>query len=310
MSRLYRYDFPDFLVGTAEYPRGPTGCTVLTFPGGAVGAVDVRGGSVGARETTALDPLNAYGALDALFIAGGSSYGLAVGDGIMQELLRARRGDTRWEAIPAVPGAVVYDFPGRADARVLPDARLGVTAVRRARPNAVRVGRAGAGANVTVGSYWGPEYAEPGGQGAACMVIRGIRLFALTVVNAVGNILDGDGSIVAGSRDPDTGERQAVADLILDHAGRPGAAPRGNTTVSILVTSARLPRPDLARVAVMAHTALGRAIEPFHTPYDGDVCFAVSTGIAAPRKSLEAGDLGVLAGRLLQTAVLEAVTTG
>jgi L-aminopeptidase/D-esterase-like protein len=58
-GRTFRYDFPDFTIGVAEYPRGPTGCTVLRFPAGAVGAVDVRGGSVAARETTALDPLNA-----------------------------------------------------------------------------------------------------------------------------------------------------------------------------------------------------------------------------------------------------------
>jgi L-aminopeptidase/D-esterase-like protein len=305
--RWIRYDFPDFLVGTAEYPDGPTGCTVLHFRGDALGAVDVRGGAVAARETTALEPLGAFGTLDALFVAGGSTYGLAVGDGIMQELRRQRRGDVGWDAIPAVPGAVVYDFVGRADRRAIPYARLGVRALRAARANQVSVGAVGAGANLTVGSYWGEDCAEPGGQGAAFLETRGLKLFALAVVNAAGNVLGSDGTIVAGSRDPATGERFPVTDLILEHAAsRPGPVPRGNTTVSIVVVNARLDRTVLQRIAVMAHAALGRVIEPFQTPYDGDLLFVVSTSTAT-LDDWEPADVGVLAGRLLQQAVLEAV---
>jgi L-aminopeptidase/D-esterase-like protein len=180
--------------------------------------------------------------------------------------------------------------------------------VRTARANRVAVGRAGAGANLTVGNYGGEAYAEPGGQGATFLEVRGVKLFALAVVNAVGNVLDDDGTIVAGSRDPKTGARAAIADLVLGHAARRAAAvPRGNTTVSVLVTNAALDRAELGRIAVMAHTALGRAIEPFHTPYDGDVLFAVTTATRALPRRFDPGDLGVLGGRLLQAAVIDAV---
>lgn len=305
-TRTFRFDFQDFLVGTAEYPAGPTGCTVLRFPRDAAGAIDVRGGAAAVRESTALEADNSFGLLDALFFAGGSTYGLDVGSGVMRELLGLRRGRTGFADIPAVPGAVVYDFEGRDDARVHPDAELGARAFREARTGEVLVGRAGAGANVSVGSFLGADYAERSGQGAAFGRVAGLRIFALSVVNAVGNVLDRSGRIVAGSRDPRTGERLAVTDGLLRLAPQ-RRGPRRHTTLTALVTDAELNHAELQRLAVMAHSALGRVIEPFATPLDGDSLFAVSTGTVQLRRGWSVAELGAFAGQLVQDAVLEAV---
>jgi L-aminopeptidase/D-esterase-like protein len=306
VTRTFKFAFDDLLVGTAEYPAGPTGCTVLRFPRDVVGAIDVRGGAAAVRESTALEPGNSFGLLDALFFAGGSTYGLDVGSGIMRELLTLKRGRTGFADVPSVPGAVVYDFDGRADATLYPDADLGARAFREARTGEVRVGRAGAGANVWVGSFLGNDFAEQSGQGAAFGKVAGMRIFALAVVNAVGNVLDRGGRIIAGSRDPRTGERLAVTDGLLrvtpQRAGR-----RRHTTLTAVVTDAELNHPELQRLAAMAHAALGRVIEPFATPLDGDTLFAMSTGLTPLRKGWSVAELGAFAGQLAQDAVLEAV---
>jgi 6-aminohexanoate-oligomer endohydrolase len=305
-TRTFRFDFPELLVGTAEYPAGPTGCTVLRFPRATIGAIDVRGGAAAVRESTSIEPANSFGLVDALFFAGGSTYGLDVGSGVMRELLALKRGRTGFDDIPAVPGAVVYDFDRRDDASVFPDAELGARAFRAARAGEVLVGRAGAGANVAVGSFLGAEWAERSGQGAAFGRVAGMRLFALSVVNAVGNVLDRSGRTIAGSRDPRTGERLAVTDGILRQApARRGS--RRHTTLTALVTDAELNHPELQRLAVMAHSALGRVIEPFATPLDGDTLFALSTGAVPLRRGWSVAELGAFAGQLAQDAVLEAV---
>ena len=305
-TRTFKFDFDEFRIGTAEYAAGPTGCTVLHFPRSAAGAVDVRGGAAAVRESTSLDAANSFGLLDALFFAGGSTYGLDVGSGVMRELLALRHGRTGFGDIPAVPGAAVYDFEGRADPALFPDAELGARAFRGARQGLVLVGRAGAGANVWVGSFLGQDFAEQSGQGAAFRRVAGIRLFALSVVNAVGNVLDRGGHIIAGSRDPRTGERVPVTEG-LPNLATPRPSRRRHTTLTVVVTDAELNHPELQRLATMAHSALGRVIEPFATPLDGDTLFAVSTGTTPLKRGWSVAELGAFAGELAQDAVLEAV---
>jgi L-aminopeptidase/D-esterase-like protein len=57
-------------------------------------------------------------------------------------------------------------------------------------------------------------------------------------------------------------------------AGKPGA----NTTIAIVATDADLTRIELKRLAIMAADGFARALRPVHTPFDGDLVFAVSTG--------------------------------
>jgi len=67
-----------------------SGTTVILAPeSGAVAGVDVRGGGPGTRETDVLDPRNMVEKVHAVTLSGGSSFGLATSDGVMQRLFRA-----------------------------------------------------------------------------------------------------------------------------------------------------------------------------------------------------------------------------
>ena len=305
--QTFAFDLPDFLVGTAEYPEGPTGCTVFRFEQAVPAAVDIKGGATALRESSSLHHANSFGLLDALFFAGGSTYGLDVGTGVMEELRRLRGHAVGLEEIPSVPGAAVYDFEGRSDPTILPDAKLGARACREAKRNEVRVGRTGAGANVHVGSFLGIAYSERSGQGAAFQTIGRVRIFALSVVNALGNVLDRTGTIVAGSRDPATGRRISVTEGLRRLRAPEARSPR-HTTLTAVITNVALSHAELRRLAAMAHVALGRVVEPFATPLDGDTLFAVSTSTCQLPKSWTVAEVGVFAAEVAQDAVLDAVT--
>jgi D-aminopeptidase len=118
---------------------------------------------------------------------------------------------------------------------------------------------------------------------------------ALVVVNAVGDVVDASGRVVAG-----TGETGRP------RTGTPGSGE--NTTLAVVATDAPLDRTDLGRLVRMAGTALARRIVPVHTPFDGDVVFAVSpTPVAEPVPSARLLELGVAARDALEEAILDAV---
>ena len=307
-SSTLRFDFPEVRVGTAEYPQGPTGCTVFVFPKAYKGAIDIRGGAAAVRDGSALDPLNAYGVIDALVFAGGSSYGLDAASGVMERFLQLKKGSTHFDDIPAVAGAVIYDFTGRNN-NVFPDRKLGAEAFDVARANLVEIGRKGAGANATVGKYFGRNYLESNGQGAAFLQRGPVKVFVLTVVNAVGNILDRKGNVIRGSLDPKSNTRFSIPEKLLNTPPdvEPHEVPKGNTTLTVLITNVRLSRGDLQRLAVMAHTGMGRTIEPFSTPYDGDTFIAVTSDSVDLPANMDIGDLGTLGVYAAQEAVLKSV---
>jgi L-aminopeptidase/D-esterase-like protein len=162
--------------------------------------------------------------------------------------------------------------------------------------------------NVTAGKIFGRKHMEQSGQGAAYVEFDGgVKVLALTVVNAMGAIHDRTGAVVLGNRDPESGQRSPIVERLLKDNGAKSVEPlRGNTTISILVTNLKLDRLELARLARSTHTAMGRVIEPFQTQDDGDTLFAVSTrsleltGDKKPEMSV----LAAIAGRAMQDAVL------
>ncbi len=250
-----------------------TGLTVIILPEGSTGSVEVRGGAPGTRETDLLRPENTVNRVDALLFAGGSAFGLDAAAGLMEGLREADRGfrvgDT---VVPIVPGAVIFDegamlgfAPGPAEAR---------RAFENADTGAFRTGRVGAGTGATVGKVLGHGYASPGGLGTASVVVPGgLRVGAMAVVNALGDIIGENGETLAGiGKGADVGSE----DLIMrsEGSGIPGAS----TTLVAVVTDARLTKAEALRVAVMAGDGLARSIRPSHTPFDGDAVFVLSTG--------------------------------
>lgn len=298
---------PGLRVGHATSSDGRTGCTVVRGPFRA--AVEVRGLATGSRELGVLAPEHLVPRVDALLLTGGSAFGLAAADGVMARLAEEGLGyQTAVSPVPIVPAAVIFDLrPGRPR----PDAAMGREACEAATDAPVPRGRIGAGAGATVGKLAGIDRAAGGGLGSRAMRLDRWTVGALAVVNAVGDVTDGTGRIVAGARD-DEG-RIVGGEALLAAGAEPGGpadplGPGENTTLAVVATDAPLDRLDLVRLARMAGTALPRRITPVHTPFDGDLVFAVSTATEA--RPLSSGDLlslGTAARNALEESITDAV---
>src|ERR1700676_2924396 len=127
-----------------------TGTTVILTPPATVGAVDVRGGAPGPRETDLLDPANSVRYVDAVLIAGGSAYGLAAADGVMRWLEERDRGVAMTGGVvPIVPAAVIFDLEVGAWGN-RPTAEFGYAACQTAGTD-LAVGTVGAGVGACAG---------------------------------------------------------------------------------------------------------------------------------------------------------------
>lgn len=289
-------DFPGLEFGLAEYAEGPTGCTVFHFPEVASLHIDVRGGSPGINgEHLTLT--------NAICFAGGSLYGLEASTGVAAELFARRKHSTKWMDIALVSGAIIFDY-GRRDNAIYPDKELGRAAVRTARSGRFPLGPHGAGISATAGHG---TTAELAGQGGAFRVVGNTRVAVFTVVNAYGAIVDRAGRVVRGNREKDGARRRA--DEIVTARGAydpPALRARGvtqNTNLTILVTDQKLDPLQLRSVARQVHSSMARAIQPFHTRWDGDILFAVSTQ-RVTNDALDEVSLAVVASELAWDAVL------
>jgi L-aminopeptidase/D-esterase-like protein len=268
-----------------------TGTTVVIVAGGAVAAVDVRGGGPGTRETDALDPRNLVDRVHAVCLTGGSAYGLAAADGVMsvleQRRLGVRVGPDAGHVVPVVPTAVIFDLGrgGRFDHR--PSADFGAAATRRARVVDVPRGAVGAGSGARAGGL-------QGGVGMASATVEldtGLAtVAALAVVNSSGSPFDPRTAApwVAPRmlRRPSALERAAWVAAVASTATAPL-----NTTIGVVATDADLTRPEAGRLAQSAHDGLARAVRPCHGLFDGDTIFGLATG----RRPLpQQGDFGIL----------------
>jgi 6-aminohexanoate-oligomer endohydrolase len=311
------FDFPSLRIGVAEYEEGPTGTTVFYFPKRVFAVVDARGGAPGTLMTDAIrfgyDDTDAP-RVDAICFAGGSCYGLEAATGVMAELLLLRGSSNQRQDIAFVPGAIVFDFNHRANA-IAPDKELGRAAFKAAKPGRFLLGPRGAGRFVHVGGYFGPEYRERSGQGGAFRQVGPTKIAVFTVVNSVGAIVDRQGTVVRGNRDPKSGNRTPIEDAVKAGArAKPGPkagaeapqAPSGNTTITLVVTNQKLSYTHLQRLAIQTHTSLHRAIQPLHTADDGDTLFAVTTA-EVKNEDLSLRDLSTHAADLAWEAVLSAM---
>jgi L-aminopeptidase/D-esterase-like protein len=304
----HNFEFPGLRIGVAEYEEGPTGVTVFHFPERAYAVVDVRGGSPGSAFTDLLTM--SFGKfVSAIALCGGSAYGLEAAAGVASCLMEAGNASTEWGEVAVVPAAVVFDFKGRQN-RVYPDSTLGRTALQTAREGWFPYGACGAGRFVHAGSYFGEDYMERSGQGAAFGAQNATKVAVFTVVNSRGVVMDRAGNPVLGNRNPESGERVAVsASLRSRKPGptelAPSAALCQSTTLTLLVTTACMTKSELTRLAVTIHSSMARAIQPFHTERDGDILFAASTAEVSSKTDLS--DLAVLASELAWDAVLNCV---
>jgi 6-aminohexanoate-oligomer endohydrolase len=297
----FTFDFPGLAIGVAEYAEGPTGCTVFHFSDGATGVSDVRGGAPGTVLT------HREGWVDAICFAGGSVYGLEASAGVSAELLARKGYDTDWNNIAIVSGSVIFDFNRfRANRSVYPDKALGRAALRAAKAGVFPPGPRGAGVCATVGKWLRDPYQlERSGQGGAVYASGDVRVAAFVVVNAVGCLVDRSGHAVRGHLDPKSGRRVRVGEVMsIRHDTEPSPeAPPGNTTLSVIVINQAMNLRELKQMARQVHSSLARAIDPFHTMYDGDVLYCVTTNAIDP-PPLKYNEVSYIASEVSWDAVL------
>ncbi|WP_427166905.1 P1 family peptidase [Streptomyces sp. C1-1] len=263
-----------------------TGTTVVLAPeGGAVAAVDVRGGGPGTKETDALDPRNLVQKVEAVVLTGGSAYGLDAASGVMGWLEEQGRGVRvgvdPTHVVPVVPAACVFDLGRGGDFRARPDAATGRAAVEAAAASAVGVpvpeGCVGAGTGAAVGPL-------KGGVGTASAVLgSGVTVAALVVANAAGSAMDPETGVLYGElfqgrvKYPETGVHETARRRLAECAAKNGRPPL-NTTLAVVATDADLSKAQAQKLAGTAHDGIARAVRPVHLLNDGDTVFALATG--------------------------------
>ncbi|HVC34309.1 MAG TPA: P1 family peptidase [Chloroflexota bacterium] len=300
-------DVPGISVGQTTDLDHLTGCSVVLCPDGAVGAVDVRGGAPGTRETDLLGPGRLVQKVHAVLLTGGSAFGLAAADGVVRFLAERGYGHSIGSSrVPIVPAAVLFDL-GIGNPQAFPDAAAGWHAAESARSDVLEEGCVGAGTGATVGKALGIHQATKSGVGSAALRLpNGITIGALVAVNALGDVVNPvSGQILAGTRHPATGAYVSTISQILQSAAPPTPPLGTNTTIGVVATDASLSRDDLSRLATAAHDGLARVVRPAHTLFDGDAFFAVATGRSAATANPVA--LAVAASEVVATAIIRAV---
>ena len=266
-------DVAGIAVGQVSDDRAGTGCTVVLCERGATVGVDARGPAPGTRETDLARPGHLVERAHGVLLAGGSAFGLAAADGVMRYLEGRGVGfPTGVAVVPIVPAAILFDL-AVGDARVRPDAAMGLAACQAATTGPVVEGSVGAGTGATVGKILGPRSAMKGGLGTASRSAGGVTVGAIVAVNAFGDVVDpASGAILAGARNPLGGGFLDTVSALGSLVGKAVTAFAESTVIGVIATDARLSKEEASLVASCGHDGLARAVRPAHT------LFALATG--------------------------------
>lgn len=304
-------DIPGLQVGNAKDDKIKSGTTVLVGDRPFIAAVDVMGGSPGTRETDLLAPDKLIKDIDALVLSGGSAFGLDAASGVTDALARTGRGYRVGPAnIPIVPGAIIFDLINGGDKNWShnPYRALGEQALSHASED-FALGSVGAGTGALAAGM-------KGGLGSASLVLdNNLVVGALVAANPTGSVtmgrspyfwahsfeIDGEFGGRGGPAHPLPFAQSALTrrHLVDEFA---------NTTIAIVATNAILTKAEAKRLAVAAQDGIARAISPSHTPVDGDLVFAISTGeLPLGDPVADAVDLGHAAAVCLARAIARAI---
>ena len=302
-------DIPGVRVGHAGDAKLGSGTTVVLFDTAVVASVDVRGGGPGTRETALLDPAQTVDGIDAIMLSGGSAFGLDAASGVQAWLREQGRGFQVGSArVPIVPGAILFDLLSGGDkawGRYPPYREFGYEAAKSAGADCA-LGSVGAGLGAATVNL-------KGGLGSACAQTRdGLTIGAIVAVNAAGSVTVCDSEhfwAAPFELNKEFGGRGWPPSFSADAlALRSKSLSAQSTTLAVVATDAKLTKAQANRLAVIAQTGLARSIYPVHTPLDGDVVFAASTGqkpLADPVYAMS--ELGMVAANVLARAVARGV---
>ena len=303
-------DIPGVRVGTAQDVRLASGVTAIIFDEPAIASIDIRGGGPGTRECALLDPVNTVEAIDALFLSGGSAFGLDAGAGVQAWLAEQGRGFKVASAtVPIVPGAILFDLLNGGDknwGRYSPYREFGYAAAASASTD-FALGSVGAGLGANTATL-------KGGLGSASAVTAGgVRVAALAAVNAIGSVTIGAGpSFWAAPFEVDAefggrGLPPSFTPAMLKPHVKGAVSSIENTTLAVVVTDAVLTKLQAKRLAVMANSGMARAIHPAHAPLDGDIVFAAATGAKPIDPLIGLTELGGAAAGVMARAIARGV---
>ena len=297
-------DVPGIRVGHFHLKEARTGCSVILPDEAAVAGVDVRGSAPGTREIELLHPVRLVDKVHAILLSGGSAFGLDAAGGVQQYLEENGIGfDVGVAKVPIVPAAVIFDL-AVGDASVRPDKVMGYNACLSATHTFSSEGPIGAGCGATVGKLSGMDFCSPGGIGTASRNIGGdVIVGALTVVNALGEVVDEAGNILAGVENSDRNGFIPSLELLKMSAAGIGFD-TSNTTLSVVATNAKLTRESATKVAQMAQDGFAKAIRPAHTMHDGDIVFVLSNGDIESDVNI----IGAFAAEIVAESIRRAVT--
>ena len=304
MKEIDLLEVGGFRAGHAQDREAGTGCTVLLFDGCAPAGVDIRGGGPASRETPLLDPRMDAKGIHALLLSGGSAFGLDAAGGVMRYLEERDIGfDTGVTKVPLVCQSCIFDLAvGRPDVR--PDAAMAYRACENASREPLANGCVGGGTGACVGKYRGREFAMKTGIGTWAAQVGEIRVGAVVVLNALGDIFDIDtGKQIAGMRTEDGRGLRSSEQALWEDAGQCRSLFTGNTTIGAVLTNGAFNKAELGKIAAMAHNGYARAIRPVHTTADGDSIYALSVGT----QTADLNAVGSLAAYVMGKAIYRAV---
>ena len=300
VMKNYLTDVPGIKVGHVSNHQAKTGCTVILTENGATAGVDIRGDAPGTRETALLAPLKTVEQVHAVLLTGGSAFGLAAADGVMNALEEQETGfDVGVTKVPIVPAAVIFDLEvGLSDIR--PNQKMGYQAVQNASAGEQRTGAIGVGTGCTVGKLLGPQRSSASGLGSSTLQLNNnTYISALVAVNAFGDILDHQGNIIAGCKDEHGNFINTYQALQTEEIS--GFAK--NTTIGVVATNAQLSKTEANKIAQVAHNGYANHIKPVHTMLDGDTIFALSTG----QQEIDINLLATAASEVMGQAIVNAI---
>lgn len=293
-----------FKIGQYTDPSGLTGCSVIISEAGATPGYSVRGGSPNTRDTDALRPENNRKAVHGVSLSGGSAFGLATGDGIVQYLEERGIGrEIRGGVVPNVVGASLFDL-GLEGNLIRPDREFGYRAAELAfSEQKFQSGNHGAGAGATVGTIKGMAAAMKGGIGFKLLQQGELFVAALIAVNAVGDIFEEEqGRLIAGLRGAD-GRLASSSELFLREYQNFNDLFSGNTVIGCVMTNGKLDKARTNKLADISHNGIARSVRPSHTTFDGDTLFALAAGEV--EATFEA--ISIMAVEAVRLAVIDGV---
>lgn len=298
-------DMDGVSIGHAQNDEAKTGVSVIYFKNGAQAGCDISGGGPASRETPLTSSMTADNPLNAVVLSGGSAFGLAASDGVMRCLEERGIGfDTGFAKVPLVCQSCIFDLGyGKSDVR--PDADMGYEACVRALEGCDdSMGNIGAGTGASVGKLLGMKQATKAGLGVHAIQVGDLKIAAIVVVNAFGDIFDSSNAQkIAGLMDP---ERKVFWDLeetFVKMVTTPQNLFKTNTTIGCVVCNAKFDKAKLNKIASMTRNAYARCINPVGTMADGDSIYACSVGDVVSDVNV----VGSLAAKVMEKAIKKAV---